>query len=407
MELKQALEAATADLDVRPGFVGDVMAGARRRQTRKLLAVTAAAALLAGVTTGVVLTRSSSDDHPTAIDQRMVTPTGGDLAFSQENIDRALDVWRNAQKAPRFGEGITDFSLAPHVYWIGGTNDGPAAVIVQPVRVTNSADLKTLVGLVAMGEVVDREVVYEDGHERGHYHFGSSKGTHVLLSLGKRLFMSQDPVRGQDNRLTRQWRQLQTDASGVAVVTATPESKPVFVRSDTQPAPDDFTREPVQSKTDLGLGRAFVPHTGLGWAGLHCKSDTPPPNLHSPAQAQTELQKRAFLDYLVSRDATGSWEACVWTPDGRYAIAFEAYGQLYGALYNPDGTFSTAVIGGPAVKGTVAPVRLVLPDGQGTIVADFNTLVGPEQRPNVWLAPAGTKEVTIVRDGSPTVVPLP
>ncbi len=407
MELKQALEAATADLDVRPGFVGDVMTGARRRHTRKLLAVTAAVALLAGVTTGVVLTRSSSDDRLMAIDARMVAPTGGDLASSQKDIYRALALWRNAQNTPRFGENVTDFSMPSHVYWIGGTDKGPAALVVQPVRVGGSSDLKPLVGLVAMNEVVDREVVDRPGQERGHYHFGTSGGTHVLLTLGKKLFMSQNPVRDQNGKLTRQWQPLQPDSSGVAVVTAPAESKPVFVRSDTRPEPRDFTRQPLRSKSDLGLGRAFVPHAGLGWAGLHCKSDTPPPNLHSPAQAVVDLQQQAYLDYLVSNDAIGSWNVCLWTPDGRYAVVLEAYGQLYGALYKADGTFSTAVIGGPAVKDTAAPVRLVLPDGQGTIVADFNALIGPEQRESVWLAPAGTKEVTITRNGSSTVVPLP
>jgi len=54
----------------------------------------------------------------------------------------------------------------------------------------------------------------------------------------------------------------------------------------------------------------------------------------------------------------------------------------------------------------VAPVRLVLPDGQGTMVADFGALIGPEQSKDFWLAPAGTKEVTIVRGDSSTVVPL-
>lgn len=54
MELKQAMEAATAELDVRPGFVGDVMAGGRRRHTRRLVAITAAVALLAGDRKSVV-----------------------------------------------------------------------------------------------------------------------------------------------------------------------------------------------------------------------------------------------------------------------------------------------------------------------------------------------------------------
>ena len=406
MELKQAMETATAGLDVRPGFVGDVMAGGRRKQTRKLVTLTAVAALVAGATAGVVLTRPPSADRASSVDARLTAPTTGDLASSKDDVDRALDVWHNAQKSPTPGEGITDFSMDSHVYWIGTTEDGPAAVVVQPVRVSGWSDPKPLVGLVAMGKVVDREVVLEPGDERGRYDLGSPSGTQVVLSLGKRLFLSQHPVRGQDDRLSREWREVAADAAGVAVVSALPQSRPVFVRADSPPRPDDFTARPVRSKAETGQGRAFLPRGGLGWPTLNCKGQPAQPT-HSPAQVQEDLQKRALLDYLVSFDSTGSWEACAWTPDGRFAMVFEAFGQLYGALYTAQGTFSAGVVGGPAVKDTVVPVRLGLPDEQGTIVADFGALIGPEQSANVWLAPAGTTEVTVVRNGTPTVVSLP
>ncbi|NKE59116.1 hypothetical protein FXN61_20785 [Lentzea sp. PSKA42] len=60
------------------------------------------------------------------------------------------------------------------------------------------------------------------------------------------------------------------------------------------------------------------------------------------------------------------------------------------------------------VKGTPVPVRLTLPDGQGTILADRNALLGTgtDEREDAWLAPPGTTEVTVWRDGSSTVIPL-
>jgi hypothetical protein len=404
VELKQAMEAATADLDVRPGFVGDVMTGARRRHTRRLVAVTAAVALLAGVTAGVVLT-SSSTESVRAVDARLTAPTSGDLANDTRFVEQARAVWANNENSG-WGpdDNVTEFTAQSNVFWAGNTPSGPAALVVQTVKVGHKPDPQVAIGLVAGNAVVERELVSDV--QRGLFQFGADSSTYVALSLGKKLFFSQNPERGQDNRLTRKWLQLGTDASGVAVVRAPPQSRPVFVRSDTHPDSDSFTAEPVRSKSDLGLGKAFMPYGGLGWTGDQCKKTTPPQGLHSPAQAQTELQRRGLLDFLVSRESLGSWEVCTWTPDGRYALAFEAFGQLYGVLYTADGLFSTAVIGGPAVKGTVAPVRLVLPDGQGTMVADFGALVGPEQRPDFWLAPAGTKEVTIVRGDSSTVVPL-
>ncbi|WP_329789335.1 hypothetical protein V1227_34130 [Lentzea sp. DG1S-22] len=58
------------------------------------------------------------------------------------------------------------------------------------------------------------------------------------------------------------------------------------------------------------------------------------------AVAQGDLQQRSLLDYVVDWDATGEWSVCAWLPDGRYAEVFEAYGELYGALYEPSGSFS-------------------------------------------------------------------
>ncbi|MCP2250205.1 hypothetical protein [Lentzea aerocolonigenes] len=404
MELKQAMEAATADLDVRPGFVGDVMTGARRRHTRRLVAVTAAVALLAGVTTGVLVTRSSEPVTPASSDARFTRPTSGDLAGDTQFIEQTRAAWANKTVGWGPYDNVTDFTAQSNVFWAGNTPSGPAALVVQGVMVRDNAVPQVAVGLVAGGAVVERELV--SGEQRGLFQFGADSSTYVALSLGKRIYLSQDPVRGQDNRLTRQWRELERGEFGVAVVHAPPQSKPVFVRADSPPAPDVFAVNPVRTKADLGLGKAFTPRTGLGWTGDQCKKVTAPRNLHSPAQAQSEMQARAYVDFLVSRDSLGSWVACTWTPDGRYALAFEAFGQVYGALYTADGDFSAAIIGGPAVKGTVAPVRLALPDSQGTMVADFGALVGPEQRPDFWLAPAGTKEVTIVRGDSSTVVPL-
>jgi hypothetical protein len=404
VELKQAMEAATADLDVRPGFVGDVMTGARRRHTRRLVAVTAAVALLAGVATGVVLT-SSSTESGVAVDARLTAPTTGDLAKDTRFVEQARTVWADNENSG-WGpdDNVTEFTAQSNVFWAGNTPSGPAALVVQAVKVAHKPDPQLAMGLVAGNAVVERELVSDV--QRGLFQFGADSSTYVALSLGKKLFFSQSPERGQDNRLTRKWLELGTDASGVTVVSAPPQNRPVFVRSDTHPDSDSFTAEPVRSKSDLGLGKAFTPYGGLGWTGDQCKKMTFPPGVHSPAQAQTELQRRGLLDFLVSRQSLGSWEVCTWTPDGRFALAFEAFGELYGVLYTADGLFSTAVIGGPAVKGTVAPVRLVLPDGQGTMVADFGALIGPEQSKDFWLAPAGTKEVTIVRGDSSTVVPL-
>jgi hypothetical protein len=404
VELKEAMEAATADLDVRPGFVGDVMAGARRRHTRKLLAVTAAVALLAGVTTGVVLTRSSEPPLLTD-DERLTAATSGDLASDRTVVEQALRVWQSTQKAP---EPIADFSAPAHAFWAGQTPSGPAVLIVQPVRGTTTPTPMTLVGLVAGNEVVDREMLVDGERERGIYRFGASQSTTVVLSLGQTVYWSQRPVRGEDGRLSRQWQAADTGGSGVAVVSAQPADRPVFVRADTQPAADDFLREPLMAKQDYGPDTAFKPHPGLGWTDSVWATDKHDehPQMKSML-AHRDMQRAGVLDYLVRDDEWGRWQVRAWLPDGRFANVFEANGETYAALYRANGTFDSGVAGGPTRKTAPLPARVRLPGDLGTVVADFGSRIGPDRRPDVWIAPAGTTEVRVERaEGDSVQVPL-
>ncbi|MDX8145702.1 hypothetical protein SK854_26570 [Lentzea sp. BCCO 10_0061] len=412
MELKQAMEAATADLDVRPGFVGDVMVGGRRRHTRRLVAVTAAVALLAGVTTGVVLTRPAEQSP----DPRLTAAPTGPLAGDAEFTATALHLWNEAQKDEPWkrDEPVTEVSSKPNMFWTGQTPTGPAALVAQQVNVRTSEKPATLVGLVADGKVVNREVVVAEARDRetGLYRFGPTGDQYVVLTLGKTVFWSQSPKRGPDHRLTRTWASAPHDQDGVVFTVVPVGERPVFVRGDSVPQPGDFT-QPAIISDELQPDLPFDPHPGLGWEGNFCATDFPE---QTPEQKRSwqrltmqtirqELQKRAVLDYVVSWEGTTDWSVCAWLPDGRYALMFESYGELYGALYRPDGAFSASVVGGKVVRGDSAV--LPLPDGQGTIVAEFNATVGPQERDHAWLAPAGTKEVTVRQKGVPRVIRLP
>lgn len=405
MELKEAMEAATADLDVRPGFVGDVMAGARRRHTRKLLSVTAAVALLAGVTTGVVLTRSLSEPPLLTADARLTAATSGDLASDRTGVEQALRVWQSTQKAP---EPIADFSAPAHVFWAGRTPSGPAVLIAQPVLVESTPTPKTLVGLVAGDQVVDREILVDGERERGIYRFGQSQSTNVVLSLGQTVYWSQQPVRGQDGRLSRQWQVADTGGTGVAVVSARPEDKPVFVRAGTQPAADDFLREPLMAKQDYGPDGAFQPHSGLGWTDTVWATDKQDehPQMKS-LLSHRDMQRAGVLDYLVRDDAWGRWQVRAWLPDGRFVSVFEANGETYAALYRANGTFDQGVVGMRTSKGAPLPARVRLPGDLGTVVVDFGFRIGPDRRRDAWIAPAGTTLVTVtLTDDGSVEVPL-
>ena len=406
MELKSAMEAATADLDVRPGFVGDVMAGGRRRHTRRLVALTAAVALLAGVTTGVVLTDSSSVPA-VAADARLTATTEGDLSGDRAFISEAQALWGRSKSAGlRPYDNVTEFTGPSNVFWAANTPSGPAALLAQAVRVGDDPSPRVLVGLVAGGGVVQREL--DRGQESGLYRFGPDSSTYLALGLGGKVFWSVNPVRGPDNRLSRMWREAETGPGGVAVVTARQSERPVFVRADNPPLPQDFVSEPLRGRFAWRPDTAFVPHPGLGWSGRQCASDSPVEGPGWPAEKapspRGDLHQRGLLDYVVDWDATGEWSVCAWLPDGRYAEVFEAFGELYGALYEPSGSFSAPLLGGKAVKGT--PVVVPLPDGQGTIVADFDGRIGPQERIHAWLAPAGTKDVMVRHGDVSSVVPL-
>ncbi|SMD23993.1 hypothetical protein [Lentzea albidocapillata] len=405
MELKQAMEAATAELDVRPGFVGDVMAGGRRRHTRKLVAVTAAVALLAGVTAGVVVTRSDEHGDFTTRDPRLTAATSGDLASSQKDVEHALQVWQSTQEAP---ERITDFSAPARVFWAGSTPDGPAALILQPVRVASTPTPKTLVGLVAVNKVVDREVLLDGERERGLYRFGASESTNVVLSLGRTVYWSQRPVRGGDGRLSRQWQAAETSGGGVAVVSALQADRPVFVRSGTKPAADDFISEPLMAKPDYGPAGAFQPHVGLGWTENVWATDRQDehPQMKSML-SHRDMQRAGVLDYVVRDYEWGRWQVQAWLPDGRFASVFEANGETYAAIYRANGTFDGGLAGSAVNRTAALPARVRLPGDMGTVVAEFGARIGPDRRPDVWIAPAGTTEVAVERpNGDSVQVPL-
>ncbi|HUQ54527.1 hypothetical protein [Lentzea sp.] len=406
MELKQAMEAATEDLDVRPGFVGDVMHGARRRHTRKLVTMTAAVALLAGVATGVVVMRHPVEP-PGPDDARLTAAPTGDLADDSDFVSQALATWNNGERqAWSWTEHPTGSTAPANVFWAANTPSGPAALVAQAVRLNGAPEVHTVVGIVFEGNVVQREVDY--GQEVGLFQLGKERSTHVVLGLGSQVFWSVNPVRGPGNRLTRTWQRAETGPGGVAVVSAAQSGRPVFVRGDSPPAPDDFTREPLRAMGDQRPNTPYVHHPGNGWSSRQCATDTPSRARWAPDRApspEQDLRRLALLDYAVRWDTIGEWSVCAWLPDGRYAQVFESDGEAYGALYQSSGEFSAPLAGGKTLRGE--PVVMPLPDGQGTIVADFLGFIGPQERPYAWLAPVGTKEVTVRYMATSKVVPLP
>lgn len=394
MQLKEALEAATDDIDVRPGFVGDVLHGARRRRTRNLTVMTAVIALVIGVAAGMALTRP---DNP-GTDPRFGMPTAGGLAQDLGFLSLATRVWHAARTE---GDGPV------HVYWAGRTQVGATAIVLQEIRVPEGEGWTTAVGVVAP-ETPDRytvaahEVATERGGQQGVFRIGRDLRTYLVLERGVPVNYSSRADRAPNGTLSRQWRQLTMDG-GVSVVETAQGDNPVFVAGETAPRPDDFNAPRLNpTPAPVASSAQFTGGPELGWLGAR-KVGRPIADNDPLRHTYQLLQDRRLIDYAESG---GFWCVAAGLPDGRTVVVTDINMRLVTIFYHGNGQFDRIAIGHPLVKGKPLPVRVPLPDGQGTVLADWGTRIGPAAQIDAWLAPTGTTEVSVDRYGTVTQVPL-
>ncbi|TWP53446.1 hypothetical protein FKR81_05690 [Lentzea tibetensis] len=406
MQLKDAFEAVTENVDVRPGFLGDVMTGARRRRTRKLVITTAVVALIAGGVAGVVLTRAGTSEVSTT-DERFALPTRGELASDQQFLDGARASWRT-QTPSAMSQRVDSPEDAPtHVLWAGNTPAGKTAVVLQAQHADKS--WATSVGLVVNDQLISFESQTAENPQHGVFQFGPKDSVFLVLERSVPVQHSMRATRGQDGALSREWRPL-TMTDGVAVVTAEQGDKPLFVLAQTPPPPDDFNldQQLLYPRTPITPQRAYIPYTGLGWNDRRFATAEPEylPSGTVIHDLYETLHRARLVDYRIGSITSGQWHVIAALPGDRTALVTEFENQLYAVIYGSDGSLQRTIVGPPVLAGGPLPVRFHLPDGLGIVLADYGSGIGPDGKSDAWLAPANTGEVQVMTAGSTTVVPL-
>lgn len=407
MQLKQAFEAVTENVDVRPGFLGDVMTGARRRRTRKLLITTAVVALIAGGVSGVLLTRTGTSGIST-VDQRFALPTRGELAGDQRLLDGAVASLRTAQKV----SGMSTTAEAPkgtptHVLWAGNTPAGRTAVVLQAQPTDKS--WATSVGLVVNDQLISLESQTGENPQQGVFQFGPENSVFLALERAVPIQHSMRATRGSDGQLSREWRPLSMK-DGVSVVTAEQGDKPLFLLAQTPPPPNDFKldQQLLYPQQPLAAKRAYISYNGLGWNDRRFATAEPKylPNGEVIHDLYETLHEIGLVDYQIGSITSAQWHVIAALPDDRTALVTEFDNQLYAVIYGSDGSIQRTIVGPPVLAGGPLPVRFHLPDGLGIVLADYGSGIGPDAKSDAWLAPTNTAEVKVMTAGSTTVVPL-
>ncbi|SDM53849.1 hypothetical protein [Allokutzneria albata] len=415
--LGRVLRAAVSDVDTPAGFAEAALHRGKRRRKRvrgamigSALAVTA---LVGGLISGVPAWVADSAHITPADDPRLSRPTGGDLAGDAEFLSQSRILW-NRELQAQLEFTFTGLSAncwevfgEPRVYWAGRTGNGPASVVMQPLRATRACDdvvdaTSTAVGLVGT-DAVDKGVhllgvvVKGAGHDEDEvFQFGPAGNTVVALQESRARYVSHRADVHKDGKVTRSWKELDY-RDGVAVADIEQPAQPSpYLQTDpaftkrlqadpgatippedrVQPFPTSRSRGMV---TRRGTGGSF---SHLGWTSV--RGDLGGPRLDfaervrrfTDVLAQRGYSDPAFRGRKLSERAgggqPGGWHITAALPDGRTAIVGEepinGAVHIYAVLYRGD-VVDQVLYGAPTGGGSALPVQLRLPDGQGWIVA--------------------------------------
>lgn len=389
-DLGTAMRDVAEHVDVRAGFVGDVLRGGQRRLAlrRRGLAVAMAAVVgLIGFGAGV-LVRVRSDPGP--LDVRLLEPTKGNLANDRSTLLRATELWRSST-APTWREerGVTEFRGGPHVYWAGVTFGGDAAVVMQEAKAQDR--WQTMVGLIATDPADGVRKLVGSTNPRDpaglgeSFQFGWQDRTFLVLDRPTPVYLSQAAAWDHDGRAHRTWTLVKMD-DGVGLWTVPEGSDPATTRlvaTDDPPtatvsADRLLTTRPASSYVRDGIharrtGAPAVPAAvdRLFSAGTRllvgADARTPPIDVDPVA-----LLRAAGMTDLGPDPRAGTWRIRGRLPDGELVLVGE-YQQnprpsaLYAVLLTDRGTPEQVLRGSEVEPSSVAVVRL--PDDRGWVAA--------------------------------------
>ncbi|MCP2166944.1 hypothetical protein LX83_003816 [Goodfellowiella coeruleoviolacea] len=455
--LGQSMRDATDQIELRPDFTAAVLRGARRRRARRRTAA-AGAALCAALAGGaaVAVWPAAPPGQEQLADARFDQPTRGDLGGDRQFTTDVVAAWRNGVLSPRrvFPEAPDDLRGDPHVYWAGTTEAGPAAVVLQRVRVgtrgsarPGDADqITTLVGLVATDPANGQLTLVKTytphvaggDYVRAGFQFGPGDRTVLALDDGEPMFVSAGATYAQTGAVTRSWQEVPR-ADGVGVVTLPEGTDPGDVRLVVRQPPRPTDREP-DPQTFVGLYQASAElsptssapskpdhtlpwwETGVGVARVGATPGDEPDEQVSDVFDQA-LAEAAVTDPLARHSVT-RWNVLAGRAGGGTAIIGERQdgdrpSRLFTVLRDANGAVTQVLFSGEVDPTAPLPVHVRLPDGQGWVVAAYGSSLRYRTGPGeAWrtadtgrdagLLPDPATEVEVTpRGGAPVVVPLP
>jgi hypothetical protein len=246
-ELSELLRDATDGLEPATGFTQKVLEGGRRRRLRRRITMAAGALVVVVVVAGTtVVSRDDAAPPMPSTDQRLTTPTKGDLADDQAFLAEAIRVWR--AELPLAQENrlrfYDDMRGEPHVVWAGNTPAGPAAVIMQQTYIHQDywvraswSGMRMAEGLVGIDaadgklKLLGTRSPLDEREPVSFYLFGPDDRTMLIVDEGKPLYYATNGTDAYPDPqelggpFRPEWRRIQAH-DGAALVSIPDHSGP-------------------------------------------------------------------------------------------------------------------------------------------------------------------------------------
>lgn len=436
MDLAELMRDATADVVPPADLLESVRRGGRRRRrARRGISL----ALVAGVAVlSTVLAVDQPSRSPSTMTFAGVLFDGkehGDLAHDQAFNRQVIAAWEASHATSlNATRGIfDDLRGAPRVVWAGTTSAGPAAVVTQDAYLHEHPNLQLdhegihqLLGFVGPGPDGLPRVVADTYPSPGvsadiAWYVDTQRRVIAAIDTGKTLGVSWKWDYGPNGSTTRTYTPMRP-ADGVALLTLPEGVRPgITVRIGLLPVEgfDDvrgvlnsvYTSEIADNRLQWlapsarGLNALDL---GGGW---------------QPTRDQLETRFDSALDARLSGGEPFSQSRSLWfaygvVPDGREVVVGERQleadpSRIYAVLGSGAGT--TVVSAGEVDRAAPLPVKVLLPDNQGWVVAQLHAAIAYRIGPGAWqpagqdaaLLPASATAVEVTSaQGRPVVVEL-
>ncbi|SCL17773.1 hypothetical protein GA0074692_0250 [Micromonospora pallida] len=423
--VRRALTLAAKDVTVPADLLERARRGGRRRVHRHRVMVGAVAVLaLAGTATGVGYANRPGPVVPFATstvgELLLNQPTRGDLAGDADYLRRAVDVHDATRNdSPLYGLGVTRQPAgAPHVAWASRTPAGPAAVVVQPMRVPKTGARVVLLSFLGTGTDGQPEKVGADYYASGGpdgwqsvaFLVGADRSTLVVLDVGIEVEYSVERTYPADGVTRTDWRPVAfTGGAARIAVPAQRGRHTVAVRE--------------RGGGYLGIGNLTDPAAARpeeGWLDWRRPADRDDPAsrpalfiLDPTAGVPDIVDTRRRLgdvqlgeaEPLTPAETGVDWIAVGHTPTGEELVAGDL--RIGGdpvrtlvLLRRPGG--ETVPVVGPAVDpGATLPVAVRLPNGRGWLVARKDAALAWADAGGQW-QPAG-RDAALLPDSATRV----